>query len=71
MFYIIEHPTRGTFREWDGSTPRFSWSGLRSDPEKAYQFRTLQSALSHREQFPDNLKAESVIRSSNDFKVVA
>lgn len=46
-FFIIEHPTRGTFREWDSyeDKPRFSWSGARNDPEKAQQFLTLEKAI--------------------------
>jgi hypothetical protein len=42
---IIEHPTRGVLRDWetDGSF-HFSYSGLRSDPEKSYQFDSVRSA---------------------------
>jgi hypothetical protein len=52
VVYIIEHPTRGTFREMDSDwragkridIPRFSRTGSRNDAEKAMQFRTLDQA---------------------------
>jgi len=45
-YFIIESPTRGTFREWDfdEDKPRFSASGARDDADKAMQFRTLEEA---------------------------
>ena len=54
VFFIIEHPTRGTLREMDHDwrdgkaidIPRFSSTGTRNDPEKAMQFFTLQQAQS-------------------------
>jgi hypothetical protein len=45
-YFIIESPTRGTFREWDYSEdkPRFAISGSRADAEKAHRFTTLKEA---------------------------
>lgn len=53
IYYIIEHPRRGTFREMDSDwragkridIPRFSSTGSRNDPEKAHQFRTFGTAI--------------------------
>jgi hypothetical protein len=71
QYFIIEHPTQGTFREWDGSTPRFSWSGKRTDSDKAMQFRTVEQAINARRKFPTNVKTASNIRRFPDWEVVA
>ena len=48
-YYVIESPSRGTLMEWSDKgasgelRPRFSWSGLRSDPG-VMRFYTLERA---------------------------
>ena len=58
---IIEHPTRGTLREWDGPPEdrsfRFSWSGARNDPEKAHQLTSVNAAIIILNGMPDKLRA--------------
>jgi hypothetical protein len=69
-YYIIEHPTRGTFRDWRDdygsgvSKPSFSWTGKRSDPDKAKRFNTIDGALSTITLFPMKIGVQCVVRQS-------
>lgn len=71
--FIIEHPTRGTFREFNEDMPhqpRFSWSGARNDPDKAYQFRSFDEAIEILNKLPASIKKDCVIRKAPDYEVV-
>jgi hypothetical protein len=58
---IIEHPTRGTLREWDGPPEdrsfRFSWTGQRNDPDTAHHFHSMYDAQNVLNSMSDRLRA--------------
>lgn len=61
IYYIVEHPTRGTLKELDTDTTsggRFSWSGQRSDAELAIQFPTVEAADRARDRLTDRIANE-------------
>lgn len=59
MTYIIEHPTRGTLKFLVSSEEYgFSTSGMRDDPEKTMQFRTLAEASRVLALLPAKLRGE-------------
>lgn len=62
-YFIIESPTRGVFREWDHDEdkPRFSSGGLRSDPEKALRFLSIELANEMLAKFPEKLRKQCKI----------
>jgi hypothetical protein len=82
VYYIIEHPTRGTVREIEldetttrnsggGFKARFSVSGLRSDPEKVKRYRTLEDAVINIVKIVNSnekLGEKLQVRRSPDFK---
>jgi len=66
VFAIIEHPTRGTLREFDQEfdgtvKARFSTSGMRNDPEKTMIFYSIVEAFEALEKIPTPAKWESAI----------
>lgn len=80
-YFIIEHPTRGTVRELEfddnprhsggGLKPRFSTTGMRNDPDRAKQYRSVEHAITDvvaiaaaNEKLANQLK----IRRSSDWK---
>lgn len=73
-YFIIEHPTRGTFREWSTRTPPrpgFSWSGMRSDASKAKQYRTADEAQADIDMMPEHIGELCRIRdASQSWRVV-
>jgi hypothetical protein len=80
LYFILEHPRRGTFRELDSDwragkridIPRFSSSGMRSDPDKASRFGSLHTILGVRQRIINaDPKMEVLrVRRSSDFKAL-
>lgn len=59
MSFIIEHPTRGTLKFLVSSDEYgFSRSGMRDDPEKTMQFRTLAEASRVLALLPEKLRGK-------------
>lgn len=70
-FFIIEHPTRGTLRDWEDDKPSFSWSGARNDPDRAKQYTNLNMAIRDHDRLMQlgnkNLK-QCLIRRSPEYR---
>ena len=66
--YIIEHPTRGVFLEWnwdhhtqpDMKKPKFAWAINRNDA-KVHSFATLNQAKENLMEMPLNIRAKCYV----------
>jgi hypothetical protein len=69
-YFIIEHPTRGTLREYSMETPHFTVSGHRGD-DNSQRYRTLKAALDTITQITvryPRIGPKLVVRRSSDWK---
>lgn len=66
-FFIIEHPRRGTLREFEWPAweekpvARWSTSGMRSDPDKTRIFYSLRTAIADFDSLPPKIQEEAAI----------
>lgn len=71
-YFIVEHPTRGTFKFWaESGRPSFSWSGARSNASTAKQFATPEEAQAVIDEMPDHIGELCRVRSAaRSFEIV-
>lgn len=63
--WIIEHP-RGTLKDYDVDSFKFSYTGSRNDPENTLHFFTVQRAAEVLNRMPKDLRQKCTILKLTD-----